>query len=84
VRNVVIRRLDGRLAALLRAENLPLAGAEEYLANFMVATNDNKLVGVAGLEIYGRVALLRSVVVNTSMHGTGLGLLLTRQALKLA
>lgn len=71
------------IAALLRQADLPLAGADEHLADFTVAmSGDGALAGLAGLEVYGDVALLRSVAVTE--RGQGLGQTLVRTVLATA
>jgi arsenate reductase len=77
---------DDRTAveALLRAEQLPTAGVAEHFATFTVAIEDGELVGVAGLELFGTSALLRSVAVRRQTRGRGLGSMLTRRALEQA
>jgi L-amino acid N-acyltransferase YncA len=53
---------------------LPLDGVKEQPANFLLAFDqEDKLVGTAALEPYGKDALLRSVAVLGSQRGTGLG-----------
>jgi amino-acid N-acetyltransferase len=47
---------------------------ESCYANFVIATDDKgTLVGVAGLEIYGQKALLRSVAVEVNSRRMGQG-----------
>ncbi len=58
---------------LLAAADLPLDGAAAALAHAVVAERDGALVGVAALELHGGSALLRSVVVEPSAQGDGLG-----------
>ncbi len=68
------RRADyGAIAALLRDAGLPLAGVEEHLETFLVAEDSGGIAGAAGLEVYGDVALLRSVVVAVARRGRRLG-----------
>jgi N-acetylglutamate synthase-like GNAT family acetyltransferase len=67
--------------ALLEAAGLPGGGVEEWLAHFVVAVSGERLVGVAGLEMYGSDALLRSVAVAEDWRGRGLGGVLTDEAL---
>jgi amino-acid N-acetyltransferase len=57
---------DQKLAIidLLQASNLPVQDLPATLENFLVATLDGVVVGVAGLELYGRYGLLRSVAVE--------------------
>jgi amino-acid N-acetyltransferase len=60
------------IAALLETAHLPLDGADAHLDAFLVGTRDDgAIVGAGGLEVYGDVALLRSLVV--APRGTGLG-----------
>jgi len=69
------------IAALLRAADLPLAGAESHIDGFLLAFRDGALVGTAALEHYGEVALLRSVAVTAAERGLGLGQELVRRIL---
>ena len=66
---------------LLGRAHLPAAGVAEAFSYFVVAEHESKLVGAAGLEIYGASALLRSVVVEDSWRGTGVGRRLIDRAL---
>jgi amino-acid N-acetyltransferase len=68
---------------LLRCE-LPVDGAEAHVDNMVVARTEGHVVGSAALEIYGTSALLRSVAVDASLRGTGVGRQLTEAALDLA
>lgn len=71
------------IAALLTQAELPLAGADEHLADFTLAiSDDGALAGLAGMEIYGDVALLRSVAV--AERGQGLGQALVREVIAAA
>ena len=55
------------ILALLQSSNLPITDlTENHLSQFYVATDTNKIVGVAGLEIYDACGLLRSVAVADS------------------
>jgi amino-acid N-acetyltransferase len=67
--------------ALLRSAQLPAAGVAEAFSHFVVAEHQGKLVGAAGLEVYGASALLRSVVVEDSWRGSGVGRRLIDHAL---
>ena len=68
--------------ALLREAELPSAGVAETFSDFFVAEQDGRLIGAAGLEIYGPSALLRSVVVNDEWRGSGVGRRLIDTALE--
>ena len=69
------------VARLLTEQALTRAGLPEWIRCFWVAEDQGAIVGVAGLEIYGTAALLRSVAVDQAWRGTGLGRLLTEHAL---
>lgn len=49
---------------LLKAEKLPVDDLPNYLDNFFVAIENEKIIGAIGLEIYGDCGLLRSLVVD--------------------
>lgn len=66
----------GDLPAILRlleADGLPAAGVAEALATFHVAAVGSRLVGVAGLEVHAGDGILRSVAVDPTRRGEGLG-----------
>ena len=69
---------------LLRAAELPVAGVAEAFATFLVAEHRDAIVGVAGLELHGDNALLRSVAVAPAWQSRGLGRELVEQAIALA
>jgi amino-acid N-acetyltransferase len=69
------------VAHLLAQQALPRDGVADWLGHFWVAEHGGALVGVAGIELYGSSALLRSVAVDSAWRGTGLGRLLTDRAL---
>jgi amino-acid N-acetyltransferase len=58
--------------ALLTAENLPVADLPLNLNNFLVALQNNEVIGVAGLEVYDTSALLRSLAVHPAYRGQGI------------
>jgi N-acetylglutamate synthase-like GNAT family acetyltransferase/uncharacterized damage-inducible protein DinB len=64
---------------LLRDARLPDRDVEApLLAHFLVARRGGRLVGVVGLEPFGRCGLLRSLAVAPAERGRGLGVTLTR------
>jgi amino-acid N-acetyltransferase len=69
---------------LLQRHGLPVDGASTIGESLVVARLDGRIVGAAGLEFYADGALLRSVVVDASVQGQGLGQRLTEAALALA
>ncbi len=58
-----------QIEVLITAEGLPAYGLAEYLETFFVLDEGRRVVGCAGLEIYGEAALLRSVVVAPERRG---------------
>ena len=69
---------------LLEENKLPLAGIERQVATTLVAQRSAHVVGCAALEVFGTAALLRSVAVDETRRGEGLGHQLTQAALDLA
>jgi amino-acid N-acetyltransferase len=67
--------------ALLREANLPLQGVAEDPEAYTVAESAGGIVGMAGIERYGRHGLLRSVAVSPEWRGRGLGGALTEEIL---
>lgn len=66
---------------LLTAEWLPPFQIAEFLATFWVLDAGGRVLGGAGLEVYGPAGVIRSVVVHPSVRGQGLGDLLSRAAI---
>lgn len=71
VRSALGEDLPG-IQALLQRSGLPIAGVEEWLPHFLVAEHEGQMVAVAGLELHGPSALLRSVAVAPEWRGSGL------------
>lgn len=70
---------------LLREGGLPTEGVEDqFPAQYAVASARGSLVGVAGLELYGGVGLLRSVAVRSVFRGARIGTGLVRERLESA
>jgi N-acetylglutamate synthase-like GNAT family acetyltransferase len=61
------------IAALLRAAELPADDFAPHLGHFLVARSEGAVVGAVGAEVCGEAALLRSLVVEVSQRGAGLG-----------
>jgi len=72
------------IRALLEANALPLDGAQENLADFLVAEQDGTVVGCVGLERRRDAALLRSCAVDARLRGSGLGRALAESAISVA
>jgi amino-acid N-acetyltransferase len=72
-----------RIHELLEEADLPVAGVD-HAESFLVAREQERLVGCIGLEVYGDVALLRSLAVRPETRGSGLGKLLVERLLETA
>ena len=72
--------------ALLRAAQLPVEGVADWVDQFWVAEPETGegVVGVAGLELHGEAALLRSVAVAPAWQDRGIARLLAERALDAA
>lgn len=62
---------------LLAENDLPTDDVRANLDAFYVARQNGERIGVGGIEQYGTDGLLRSVVVEASVQGQGLGAALT-------
>jgi len=72
------------IETLLGSLDLPTAGVGDQIGEFVVAEDGGAIVATAGLEVYGRAALLRSVAVRPDHQGRGLAQLLVRRLLERA
>jgi amino-acid N-acetyltransferase len=69
------------IAELLTDCGLPAQDiTQSLLDHFWVAREGRQLIGVVGLEICGRFALLRSLAVSAEQRGQGVGTRLTARA----
>ncbi len=66
---------------LLSAEWLPPFQIHEFLETFWVLDEDGRVLGCAGLEVYGQTGVIRSVVVHPSLRGRRFGDLLSKTAM---
>ncbi len=69
---------------LLESLHLPTLDLPVTLDNFVIAKEKETIVGCGGLEVYGSIALLRSLAVALPWQGQGLGNLLYRATLDFA
>jgi len=66
---------------LLASANLPAADiTPEKLETFFALERDGDVLGIVGLELYGRVGLLRSLVVSPGRRSQGAGSALVAHA----
>jgi amino-acid N-acetyltransferase len=61
------------IGRLLCSSNLPSQDIVEHIDNFVVIEENEIIIGVGGLEISGRVGLVRSIVVAPEHRGNGIG-----------
>lgn len=82
---ITVRQAGGgdlaRIQELLTAASLPTAGLQDAMAHAFVAVDGTRTVGVAALERHGAYAMLRSVAIEESHRGHGLGRQLVEAAL---
>ena len=63
-----------RISRFLEGNGLPASGVDKCVENFVVAEDGNgSWVGIAGLEVYNKSGLLRSVAVDWRFRGMGQG-----------
>jgi len=60
------------IISILSAEKLPVDDLPEKLDNFLVAVENEKVIGVIGLEVYGYYGLLRSLAVPSEYRNKGI------------
>jgi len=70
--------------SLLETQHLALDGIDEHVSTMVVAKKGSEVVGAAAVELYADGALLRSVVVDPTAQGQGLGHRLSDAALSIA
>jgi len=69
----------GVIKQLLVANNLPTDGIDDHWKTFIVARDGDVVVGCGGAEAYPFAALIRSVAVDASHRGRGIGRRIVRQ-----
>jgi amino-acid N-acetyltransferase len=72
------------IVQLLSKSGLPIDGVLDHLGTAIVARAEGHLVGCAALEVYADGALLRSLAVDDTVQGRGIGSQLTAAILDLA
>ena len=72
------------ITALLLDAELPPDDLERWIDNFRLLSVEGKTVGCIGLEIWGKVRLLRSFVISEDYRSKGLGIKLYNRLMALA
>jgi amino-acid N-acetyltransferase len=63
-----------QISHFLEDNGLPTSGVDKCVENFVVAQDKNgSWIGIAGLEVYGKSGLLRSIAVDGRFRGMGQG-----------
>ena len=73
-----------QIRQLLSKCELPTLYVHRHLKSFMVAKADKKIVGVVGIEVYGRTGLFRSLCVYEPYRGRGIAKILNEKLLTYA
>lgn len=68
-----------RITELIAGAELPPLFIAEYLDGFAVAERADTLVACGGLELFGRCGVIRSVVVDPGLQGSGVGRMLWKR-----
>lgn len=72
----------GEIRELLSECGLPTRYVHRYLKSFIVAKAAGKVVGVVGVEVYGRVGLFRSLCVTPAYRDLGIALAMNKRMLE--
>jgi amino-acid N-acetyltransferase len=64
---------ETEIKKLLSDSQLPTVGITPFLEHFIIAKSAQKIIGVAGVEIYNSTGLLRSLAVEPNFRGTAVG-----------
>ena len=75
---------ERQIGEILRSAGLPAEDVTPHLSNFILAKENRNTIGCAGLEIYGKIALLRSVAVLEPARSHGIAARLCEMLLKQA
>jgi N-acetylglutamate synthase-like GNAT family acetyltransferase/thioredoxin reductase len=83
--NVTLRQAGASdwpaVESLLIANGLPTDGARRHLGTYLLAASHGEVIGCAGAEVYGDIALLRSVAVAPGLQRQGIGQALVERLL---
>ena len=61
------------ILSLLKSNDLCIDDVPQKVASLFVGYSDSKIVGIGGVEVYGNVGLLRSIVIKKQFRRKGLG-----------
>ncbi|MFQ5901524.1 MAG: GNAT family N-acetyltransferase [Thermodesulfobacteriota bacterium] len=75
---------EGTIRRLLSESGLPHKDIANHLHHFMLAKSGSNLIGVVGLEVLGELGLLRSLAIESSHRGKGIGRMLYERILAYA
>jgi len=79
--NIFAKPNEAAVKQLLSESRLPIEDITKlHLQHFFGCGSDLELEGLVGLELYGEVALLRSLAVTAERQGSGLGSKLVEHA----
>ncbi len=70
-----------QIKSLLQTNDLPVVGVVQHWQNFLVADQQDCILGTLGVHYDGKKALLRSFVVNDSQRNSGIGKALLQRML---
>jgi amino-acid N-acetyltransferase len=73
-----------QIIALLAIERLPFNDLPKRLDNFFVMLAEDSVIAVAGMEVYERSALLRSVVVKNEYRNQGIATQMVEKVIETA
>jgi amino-acid N-acetyltransferase len=72
------------ISNLLKESDLPYQDIKTFLNSFIVLIYQNSVIGCAGLELFDKYALLRSVAVYQGSRSKGYGKILVKKIIKFA
>lgn len=78
LREATIKDLD-LIILLLSSHDLPTEDLSGKTSSLFVLEADGAIIGSGGVEIFGKIGLLRSVAVMESLRGEGFGELICRE-----